>query len=160
MSDADFFADRERVIARLDTSFAKFVPHNRALGMSFVDWAPGEATMKLAWREDLVGDPDTGVLHGGVVMSLLDAACGICVFFRTKEPVPVATLDLRVDYLRAATPRRDVFARATCTRATRHVAFVRAVAYHDAPDDPIATAAGAFMVRTKGRAAFGEEGQE
>jgi uncharacterized protein (TIGR00369 family) len=141
-------------IAQLDGAFAKFVPHNRALGMEFVDYAEGEAVMRLAWRPELVGNPDTGVLHGGVVTSLLDATCGISVFMRTWKPIPVATLDLRIDYLRPATPRLDLYAKATCYRTTRHVAFVRAVAYHEDPSHPIASAAGAFMIGTKGRAAI------
>ena len=158
MHEVDFFADKVASIARLDDAFAKFVPHNRALGMVFVDFQQGEATMMIPWREELVGNPATGVLHGGAVTSLLDATCGISIFMRTWKPIPVATLDLRIDYLRPATPRRDLYARATCYRATRHVAFVRAVAYHDDPSTPVASAAGAFMLGTKGRAAVEASG--
>ena len=157
MSQPALFEDKQATLATLDDAFAKFVPHNRALGMRFVDYAPGEAVMMLPWHPDLVGNPDTGVLHGGVVTSLLDATCGISVFMRTRVAKPVATLDLRIDYLKPATPRRDLYARATCVRVTRHVAFIRASAYHD-EDDPIALAAGAFMLGTKGRPAISAAG--
>ena len=60
--------------------------------------------------------------------------------------VPIATLDLRIDYMRPAAPGRDILLMAHCYKLTRSVAFTHAVAYQDAVDDPIANASGAFMV--------------
>jgi len=143
--------DHAAQLARMQQAFGRLVPHNRALGLRFVDFADGTATLALPYDARLVGDPERGILHGGAVTSLIDATCGAAVFLRLPEAVPIATLDLRIDYLRPATPGRDVLARADCYRLTRHVAFVRAVAYHDRADDPIASAAGSFMVSTPGR---------
>ena len=89
------------------------------------------------------------MLHGGANTALLDAASGAAVFAALTEWVPIATLDLRIDYLRAAEAGREVTARATCYKTTRNVAFTRAVAYHDDPDDPIASSVGTFMLSTK-----------
>jgi acyl-coenzyme A thioesterase PaaI-like protein len=61
---------------------------------------------------------------------------------------PIATLDLRIDYMKPATPGRDLLARAECYKVTRNVAFVRGVAYHDDPSDPIATTVATFMLST------------
>jgi acyl-coenzyme A thioesterase PaaI-like protein len=61
----------------------------------------------------------------------------------------IATLDLRIDYMKPATPHREVRARAHCYKMTRHVAFVRGVAFHDDEADPIATSAGTFMLGTR-----------
>jgi acyl-coenzyme A thioesterase PaaI-like protein len=58
----------------------------------------------------------------------------------------IATLDLRIDYMRAAEPGKDVFAKAHCFKVTKNVAFVRAVAYDDDPEDPVAAATAAFML--------------
>jgi acyl-coenzyme A thioesterase PaaI-like protein len=58
---------------------------------------------------------------------------------------PQVTLDLRVDYVRAATPWRTVVARAECYRITRSAAFVRGLAHDGELDDPVAHAAGVFM---------------
>ena len=62
----------------------------------------------------------------------------------------MATLDLRIDYLRPATPPEDVLARAVCFKITRNVAFVRCIAFHRGSEqtDPIAAAAGTFMLGT------------
>ena len=113
-----------------------------------VELSDGSARMRLPYSADLVGNPDTGVLHGGAITSLMDACCGAAVFMKLIMPVPIATLDLRIDYLRPADPGRDVLAHATCFRLTRNVAFVRGIAYVDDEADPVAAAAGAFMLAT------------
>ena len=63
----------------------------------------------------------------------------------------IATLDLRIDYVKLGTPRRDVVIHTHCYKVTRNVAFVRGVAYHDDEDDPIASATGTFMLGTRTR---------
>jgi uncharacterized protein (TIGR00369 family) len=141
---------RER-LARYDQGFTQAVPHNRALGLRFVDFAKGEATILLPFAEHLVGNPETGVLHGGAVTSLLDATCGAAVFMELAEPMPIATLDLRIDYLKMAEPRRDILCKATCYKVTKNVAFVRGIAYHEDENDPLASAAGSFIIQGRGR---------
>jgi len=74
---------------------------------------------------------------------------GTSVFAALTSWVPIATLDLRIDYLRPAEPGKDVFAKATCYKLTNNVAFTRAIAYHEREDDPIASSAGTFMLATK-----------
>ncbi|HEY2658751.1 MAG TPA: PaaI family thioesterase [Caulobacteraceae bacterium] len=125
-------------------------PQALALGMVTVALEADVALLKLPYSLDIVGDPDTGVIAGGVVTTLLDHASGQAVMAALGEPRPIATLDLRIDYMRAAEPGLDVHARAHCYRITRSVAFVRATAYDRDPDDPVATAQAAFMINTAG----------
>jgi len=127
------------------------IPLNRELSIELTDVWPGGGLMRLPYRADLVGDPVNGVLAGGAITALLDGACGMAVMAALVRPAAVATLDLRIDYLRPATAGRDVVARAECYRLTRHVAFARAIAYHDVPTDPVASAAGAFMLTRRPR---------
>lgn len=122
------------------------VPFARALGMELVEVRGREAIAKIPWREEFVGDPETLVIHGGVITALLDNLCGFAVMLALREFRSTATLDLRIDYMRAATPRRDVLARAECYRVTRHIAFVRATAFHAEGEPEIAAAAGAFVL--------------
>jgi uncharacterized protein (TIGR00369 family) len=135
--------------AALIGQFFSHVPHNRALGLRVELLEEARARLRLPYRAELVGDPDTGVLHGGAITSLLDACCGAAVFMKLTEPDRIATLDLRIDYLKPSLPPHDVLAEAECYKVTRHVAFVRSVAYNSSPDDPIASAVGTFMVRRK-----------
>lgn len=122
------------------------IPHAMAIGMRVVDVKPDEAWLEVPYGPDLVGNPATGVVHGGVVTTLLDNAAGTAVLVALVEATSIATLDLRIDYMKPATPPLDIRAYAHCFKMTRNVAFTRCVAYHEDPADPIATAVGSFML--------------
>jgi uncharacterized protein (TIGR00369 family) len=143
--------DKAEQLSRLDQGFTQAIPHNRALGLRFVDFADGEATLLLPYHAQLVGNPETGVLHGGAITSLLDAACGAAVFLELRAPMPIATLDLRIDYLKMGRAGFDVTCKAKCYKLTQSVAFVRGIAYHDDESDPIAAAAGSFVIQGRGK---------
>lgn len=130
------------------------IPHARAIGMSLVRHDAAGCVVRVPYADHLVGDPDTGVVHGGVLTALLDNACGMAVrpVGSTGEPVAMATLDLRIDYMGAAQPHRDILAEAVCFKRTRHIAFVRATAYQTTPDEPIATCVASFMLGTPNQA--------
>ena len=106
--------------------------------------------MGVSYTEQLVGNPMTGVIHGGVVTSLLDTLSALVVMTSVPENTPLATLDLRIDYLRPALSRRDIIGSAECYRVTESVAFVRGIAYQDTFRKPIANCAGAFMLGATG----------
>ncbi len=125
------------------------IPHSTALGIEIVEMQRGRATLSLPWAQHLVGNADTGVLAGGAITALLDSVCGAAVGSRMLHLVPFATLDLRIDYNRPAEPRRTVLAEAECYRLTPNIAFTRALAHHGDRSEPIATAAGTFMISTR-----------
>lgn len=121
-------------------------PQARALGITTLSLEGETALLKVPYRSELVGDPDTGVIAGGVVTTLLDHACGQAVHQALKRPGAIATLDLRIDYMRPAEPGRDILCRSHCYKLTRTIAFVRAAAYDREEDDPLATAQATFMI--------------
>ena len=125
------------------------VPQASALGFRLLSVEPSKGSILTPWREDLVGDPDTGVIAGGVITALLDHACGLAVTSMGAQHgfLATATLDLRIDYMRPAAPRADVTAQAHCYKLTRNIAFVRAHAFDSDPEDPIATAQAAFVLK-------------
>src|SRR5882757_1722880 len=108
--------------------------------------APGEAWSSLPYRPVFVGDTGTGVLHGGVVTAMLDESCGMAVQLALDGTRSIATLDLRIDYQKPATPGLAIRAHSVCYRVTRSIAFVRATAYQETLDEPVATATACFMV--------------
>lgn len=131
------------------------VPWANHLGFEVTRIERGRAFARAAWREDLVGDPETGVIHGGVITALLDNLCGVSIATRLTEIRSMATLDLRIDYMRPATKGEEIIAEAECYHFTRSVAFSHAWAYHGSRERIIATASGAFALNDPKRWAPG-----
>jgi len=131
--------------------FIDVVPHSRAVGLRYVEHEIGRVTYDLPYQADLVGDPATGVMHGGAITTLFDAASGAALLTRLPKLMRIATLDLRIDYLRPAKVGHTVRCIAECYRLTRQVAFTRATAHDGDPADPVASSAGTFMVFDDGQ---------
>ncbi|MBV8636035.1 MAG: PaaI family thioesterase [Burkholderiaceae bacterium] len=121
------------------------LPHCRTIGLEFVNGERGRATMRVPYNTALVGNPRSGVLHGGVITSLIDTCSATAVAAHLEDFETIATLDLRIDYLKPATPGRTIYCTAECYRFASQIAFTRAVCYHDSIDDPIAHGIATFM---------------
>lgn len=119
--------------------------HGGLIGTRYCDHGEDWAELAIDYDERLVGDPATGILASGPVVSLVDTASGMAIWLRSQKFVEIVTIDLRVDYLRPARVGNAVCARMQCYRATRNIAFVRGQAHDGDADDPIAQAAGTFM---------------
>ncbi len=158
MTDAYLKLDLDTVT----TFLTQGIPHCRALGVEASAVRGREIEIKLDYQPQQVGNPLTGFLHGGVITTLIDTVGGLAVFAAVQKMVPIATLDLRIDYLKPTTPEKTLYAAAECYKLTRSIAFVRGSAYHDNADDPIASCAAAFMVGSGGLApgsnVIGKEG--
>lgn len=126
--------------------FFQALPHSKALGMTLKEMGNGIAIIEMPYDKKLVGDPDTGVLHGGAVSALMDTCCGAAVMGHPANLGGTATIDLRIDYMRAAKPGDAITARAECFHVTRTVAFVRATATDSDKENPVAACTGAFTV--------------
>ncbi|PID36653.1 MAG: thioesterase [Rhodobacterales bacterium] len=135
-------------MAQVAMQFIKAIPHSVALGMELEEIGSGVAQISMPYDPRFIGDPRTGVISGGAVSALMDTCCGAAVISHESAPFPTATIDLRIDYMRAATPGQRITTRATCYHVTRSVAFVRAVAFDDDDTNPVATATGAFTTGT------------
>jgi uncharacterized protein (TIGR00369 family) len=131
--------------ARIPNDSGRFGHHGEALGIAYRAHGDDWAELELPYADRLVGNVASGVLASGPIISLMDMATSMGVWIRAQAFVAHATLDLRVDYLRPATPGKTVIGRGECYRLTRSIAFVRGQAHDGDPDDPLAHVAGTFM---------------
>ncbi|MCP5397406.1 MAG: PaaI family thioesterase [Sphingomonadaceae bacterium] len=116
------------------------------LGCDFHDFGEDWFELSMPWREDLVGDEESGILATGPIISLMDTACSLGAWRRIGGYRPLVTLDLRVDYMRPARMGETVIGHGECYRLTRSVAFVRGIAHDGDAADPVAHVAGTFML--------------
>ena len=127
--------------------FVSTVRHSMELGLEVVDAEAGQVRVRMPWAAKLVGNPDTGVIHGGAVFALMDQAGGLanaCASYPYFEITP--TIDMRVDHLRAPAPGETVICEAECYRLSQHVTFVRMRVFgENAPDEELATGLATYM---------------
>lgn len=119
--------------------------HGQALGFTVTRVGSGEAEISFPYQSAVVGNPLTGVVHGGVIVSLLDTCCGIASLTVLKQLTFAPTMDLRLDYMHPAEPHKPIHVSAKVYRNTSSIIFCRGTAWQDDPDNPIAHCVANFM---------------
>ena len=129
----------------LRDNFTRVIPFSHDCGMVIdrIDAQGADASMP--YRPEWLGDTERGLVHTGVITALVDTISGLAALAAAGRFEPMPTLDLRMDYLRPAVPGKALHCRAECYRLTRSIAFVRARAWQDDPDQPVAVSQSTFM---------------
>ncbi len=125
--------------------FISMLRHTQVLGMKISQASAESLTIELPYNINHVGNPTTGVIHGGVLTTLMDTACGTMVINALPELELCPTLDLRVDYVRAAEPNKSIFALAQAYRVSRNVVFTRCTVHQGDVNKPVANCVATFM---------------
>jgi uncharacterized protein (TIGR00369 family) len=82
--------------------------------------------VKATWREEWVVNPDRRYTHGGILAAIVDVAADYAIAAQLGRPVP--TIDLRVDYHKAAIPG-DLTAKAKVVRMGSQYSTAEAYLY-------------------------------
>ena len=113
-------------------------------------------SLKLVFKDDVDGSVSTilqsnhylqgykGIMHGGVIAALLDAAMTHCLFHRKAQAL---TCDLQVRYVNSIPCEACLEIRAWISKATTRLFRLRAEALCD--DKVMAWAEGKFLPQTK-----------
>ena len=126
-------------------------PHHQATGITVVSVDVELARMRVPYNKRFIGDPDTGAMHGGLITTMMDATGGLAVLAKVPTGTSIATLDLRLDYLRSAKRGSDLIGEAECFKVTRNIAFTRGTAYEKKnAQDPIANFIATYMIKPVG----------
>ncbi len=101
-------------------------PFNRWLGFKVLKMDEGGLELKATWREEWVVNPDRRYTHGGILAAIIDVAADYAIAVQIGRPVP--TIDIRVDYHKAAMPG-DLIAKAKIVRSGGQYSTAEAYIY-------------------------------
>jgi uncharacterized protein (TIGR00369 family) len=120
------------------------IPFARALGIEF-DQKGDELIGKMNFDQHLIGDIGIGALHGGTIGALLESTAIFSLLWEVADTKMPKTINLTVEYLRSGRPK-PTYASAEITRHGRRVASIRATAWQEDRDKPIAGAYAHFLL--------------
>ncbi len=125
-----------------------FIPLHKELGVKLIDIKEGYAKIMIPFKPELVGDPRTNALHGGIISLALDSVGGAAAMTTLVSPDDkLSTIDMRVDYLRPGKPQ-DFYAEGELGRSGNRIVVTRMIAYHE-KEKPIAEGKGVYNVKRK-----------
>ncbi len=121
-------------------AFFEGMPFAKLLGVEVTEAEDGHAEGYLEMREDLSWNEDAVMAHGGVTFTLADTVGGAALVSMVDQPVP--TIDMRIDYLSAATG--DIYAEADVVRCGDDVGTVDVEVFSAEDDSLLADARGVY----------------
>lgn len=101
-------ADNQQPTAEQVQTMLTRGPYHQWLGLRVLEVGDGSIEIAATWREEWVVNPERRYTHGGILAALVDLTADWALVSKTGRGVP--TIDLRVDYHRAAMPG-DLIAR-------------------------------------------------
>lgn len=125
--------------------FLASLRHCQLLGLSVGKVTDTYLEMHLPYSKQIVGEPYSGTLHGGGLTTLMDTACGTLVFSALPDFELCPTLDLRMDYMKAASAGQSLIAKAEIVRIARSVVFTSCNVYQE--DGTLIARCGATFMR-------------
>lgn len=118
------------------------IPFNVDLGIEVAGTDHEGVHLVLPWQDRFGGSRHKGHMHGGVIASLLDAACGLSMVLFTGRGAP--TIDLRTDFLRGV-GATELRARGRVVRLGRTLGSIDATV-HDAAGRHVASGRAVFSL--------------
>ena len=128
--------------------FGSHHPLFKTMGIDIARIDNGTAEMAMPFSMRL--SDHRGALHRGALVTLLDTTCGLAIFSALQSMRPIATIDLRIDYLRSIPTGVGIRAVVDCVATTATVAFIVGKALAEGLEEPVATVAGSFAIDTMG----------
>ena len=77
-------------------------PFNAWMGLEILKLDEESIEIRMTWREEMISNPKARITHGGILGALVDVGADFMIAAKIGAPAP--TVDLRVDYHRAAAP--------------------------------------------------------
>lgn len=148
---------QEKILDKLSEVFSS-IPFNRLLGMRLDEITDTHITMSFSMKKELIGNYLHGILHGGVISSVLDMAGGVAVMVAAIKKHPdksleeltailgkSSTINLHVDYLRPG-KGESFLAKGFVIQSGRQISFARMELFTQ-DNELIASASGAYSIK-------------
>lgn len=119
-------------------------PFNQWLNFTVLKAGEDGVEIKAAWRDEWVVHPERRYTHGGILAAIIDVAADYAIAARLGRPVP--TIDIRVDYHKAAMPG-DLTAKARVVRMGSQFSTAEAYLY-DQDGALVASGRGTYFTAT------------
>ena len=116
-------------------------PFNQWLNFMMLKSGADGIELKAQWREEWVVNPERRYTHGGILAAIVDVAADFAIAAKLGRPVP--TIDLRVDYHKAALPG-DIKAKARVVRLGSQYSTAEAYLY-DKDSELVASGRGTYF---------------
>jgi len=149
--------DSDHLLEILREVFEQKIPFNKVLGLKLKSLDINGACLTFEMRDDLIGNYTHGILHGGVISSVLDVMGGVTAFLGILQKLEghliqekkdrfskLGTIDLRIDYLRPGRGQ-SFLVKGSILRTGNKVAVTRMELYND-ENVLIAVGTGTYMV--------------
>ena len=121
------------------------IPYHAYLGIRARE-ENGAVITTLPESEKIIGNPVLPAIHGGVVGAFLETTAIFHLLWTGQTLHVPKTITITVDYLRSAAVR-DTYAKAQITKLGSRVANVRAQAWQDDPERPVAAINANFLIQ-------------
>ncbi|MEI5996472.1 PaaI family thioesterase [Paraburkholderia bengalensis] len=119
-------ADNQQLTAEQVQAMLMRGPYHQWLGLRVLEVGEDSIEIAATWREEWVVNPERGYTHGGILAALVDLTADWALVSKTGRGVP--TIDLRVDYHRAAMPG-DLIARGKVVKSGSAISVAEAHIY-------------------------------
>lgn len=130
----------------------ELIAFNKHLGLKVESFDREAPRLRFDMRPELIGNPSTKILHGGVISATLDVAGGFVIMLNLAHEMDslptsfpkMGTIDLRVDYLRPGRGKYFI-ATARIVRKGSRIAVTHMELHNDA-GELIATGGAAYVI--------------
>lgn len=125
----------------------EYIPFHKIIGIKLLEMDNGRASFLIPYKPELVGDPRTNRIHGGVISTAMDAAGGAAgMTTLSSEKDQISTIDIRIDYLHPGKPE-DIIAEGEIVKDGTTVIFTRMKAHHPKSNELIAEGRAIYRVK-------------
>jgi len=141
----------------INEMFSEKIPFNKVLGLKVESISTDSVKTLFTMRDELMGNHNRGMLHGGVISSVIDATGGLAAFISIQEKMcgktlevklerskRISTIDLRVDFLRPGLGKKFI-ATANTIRTGNKVVVTR-IELHNDHSELIAVGTGSYLI--------------